>query len=89
MILCWHTHTTVPHLINSIQSNLNQILPNDLESRLLRGCCLSGVQEYERAIEDVDAVLEEQSDCSRALHVKAEALYQMGDFEHALVFYYR
>ncbi len=66
-----------------------QTIPHDIESRLLRGTCLAGVQEYDRALLDIDEVLDVKVDCSRALHVKADTLYQLGDFEHALVFYYR
>ena len=41
------------------------------------------------ALEDVDPVLAENPKHPLALHVKADALYHLGNFEHALVFYQR
>ncbi len=41
------------------------------------------------ALEDVDPVLNDNAKHPLALHVKADALYHLGNFEHALVFYQR
>ena len=41
------------------------------------------------ALEDVDPVLNDNPKHPLALHVKADALYHLGNFEHALVFYQR
>ena len=41
------------------------------------------------ALEDVDPVLNDNDKHPLALHVKADALYHLGNFEHALVFYQR
>ena len=41
------------------------------------------------ALEDVDPVLADNPKHPLALHVKADALYHLGNFEHALVFYQR
>ena len=40
------------------------------------------------ALEDINTVLE-VTPCSRAYLIKGDALYHLGDFEHALVYYHR
>lgn len=55
---------------------------------MLRGACFVGIQEFERGIKDVDVVIQFDPS-SRAYLVKGDALYHLGDFEHALVYYNR
>ncbi|TRY79374.1 hypothetical protein TCAL_09828, partial [Tigriopus californicus] len=64
------------------------IVPEDTVSLLLRGACYVGIQEFERGIQDVDVVIQFDPS-SRAYLVKGDALYHLGDFEHALVYYNR
>ena len=63
-------------------------MPEDTVSLLLRGACLVGIQEFRRGLADVNVVLM-YDPCSRAYLVKGDALYHLGEFEHALVFYHR
>jgi tetratricopeptide (TPR) repeat protein len=54
-----------------------------------RGACLVGLQQFDEALEDVTRALEYGHVTSKALYVKGDALYHLGDFEHSLVFYHR
>ncbi|GFO25847.1 tetratricopeptide repeat protein 25 [Plakobranchus ocellatus] len=59
---------------------------------VVRSKCFLMLGNSERALEDADAALELDEEGVRdirALNMKAEALYQKGDFETALVFYHR
>ncbi|GFS07544.1 tetratricopeptide repeat protein 25 [Elysia marginata] len=59
---------------------------------VVRSKCFLMLGNSERALEDADAALEQDEEGVRdirALNMKAEALYQKGDFETALVFYHR
>ena len=68
-----------------------QIHPDDLNVRVLRGRSRVKCGEYEDALEDASLVLVNFNDPENpgALLVQANALYAMGDFEHALVSYHR
>ena len=59
--------------------------------RVLRGRSRVKCGEYEEALEDAALVLINFNDPDNpgALIVQANSLYAMGDFEHALVSYYR
>jgi tetratricopeptide (TPR) repeat protein len=67
------------------------MLINDSEPlvKIERGVCKVRLSRPLEALEDVDPVLEENPRHPLALHVKADALYHLGNFEHALVFYHR
>ncbi|RUS85830.1 hypothetical protein EGW08_006382 [Elysia chlorotica] len=60
---------------------------------VVRSKCFLMLGNSERALEDADSALEQDEEEKirdiRALNMKAEALYQKGDFETALVFYHR
>lgn len=59
---------------------------------VVRSKCFLMLGNSERALQDADAALEQDEEGVRdirALNMKAEALYQKGDFETALVFYHR
>lgn len=64
---------------------------NDQEPlvKIVRGVCKVRLSRALEALEDVDPVLAENPKHPLALHVKADALYHLGNFEHALVFYQR
>ena len=60
-----------------------RVLPDDAEALLLRSACLVGVQQFHEALNDIDFVLTVAA-CPKAFLVKGDALYHLGDFEHAL-----
>lgn len=64
---------------------------NDQEPlvKIVRGICKVRLSRALEALEDVDPVLNDNAKHPLALHVKADALYHLGNFEHALVFYQR
>ena len=76
------------HSLFCLNSLTVKLVPEDTESLLLRGACLVGIQEYKAGLVDIDAVISVYP-CSRAFLVKGDALYHLGDFEHALVYYNR
>ena len=57
----------------------------------LKGKCFIDMNKYREAIEAADEILISQRETtnSTALAVKASALYNMGDFEHALMSFHR
>ena len=57
----------------------------------LKGKCFIELNRYREAIEAADEILigQRESSNSTALAVKASALYNMGDFEHALMSFHR
>ena len=64
---------------------------NDQEPlvKIVRGVCKVRLSRALEALDDVDPVLANNPKHPLALHVKADALYHLGNFEHALVFYQR
>ena len=71
---------------------MNQAMTiNELEPlvKIVRGGCKVRLSRALEALEDVDPVLDDNPKHPLALHVKADALYHLGNFEHALVFYQR
>ncbi|BFZ01390.1 hypothetical protein BsWGS_04429 [Bradybaena similaris] len=59
---------------------------------VIRAKCHLMLGNSDQALADANAALDQDEDCKRdirALNMKAEALYQKGDFESALVFYHR
>ncbi|CAL1526419.1 unnamed protein product [Lymnaea stagnalis] len=59
---------------------------------VVRAKCYLMLGNAEKALADAESALEQNEDGKkeiRALNMKAEALYQKGDFESALVFYHR
>ena len=65
------------------------IQPEDMNVRILRGRTGVRACQYDKALTDAAEVLKEQEDSPDALIVRAEALYSLGDYEHALVSFYR
>ncbi|XP_074658233.1 outer dynein arm-docking complex subunit 4-like [Tubulanus polymorphus] len=54
-----------------------------------RSRCWLNLGDTKQALEDAEASLREDKGFDKGLYQKAEVLYHMGDFEHALVFYHR
>ncbi|XP_055874374.1 outer dynein arm-docking complex subunit 4-like isoform X1 [Biomphalaria glabrata] len=66
--------------------------PDDKTCLVIRSKCYLMLGNAEKALADAEAALSQDDDGKkdiRALNMKAEALYQKGDFENALVFYHR
>ncbi|KAH9524770.1 Tetratricopeptide repeat protein 25 [Bulinus truncatus] len=66
--------------------------PEDKTCLVIRSKCYLMLGNAEKALTDAEAALGQEDDGKRdirALNMKAEALYQKGDFENALVFYHR
>ncbi|XP_057673440.1 outer dynein arm-docking complex subunit 4 [Corythoichthys intestinalis] len=54
-----------------------------------RSKCYLKTGQYEKALRDAEASLQEDQSFFVGLYQKAESLYRMGEFESALVFYHR
>lgn len=70
-------------------SNALELQPTDKHCLVARSKCSLKLGDPEAAFRDAEASLQEDGDFFRGLYQKAEALYAMGDFEFALVFYHR
>ena len=70
-----------------------QLNPDDPSSLIERAACHVGLQQFEEALEDTNKALKMKNYLRRlpckGLYIKGDALYNLGNFEHALVFYYR
>ena len=68
-----------------------QLNPEDPSSLIERASCHVGLQQFEEALEDADKALKsykKKLPC-KGLYIKGDALYNLGNFEHALVYYHR
>ncbi|XP_039274480.1 outer dynein arm-docking complex subunit 4-like isoform X2 [Styela clava] len=65
------------------------IQPTDKNCLVARSKCYLQIGNAQEALKDAEASLSEEKEFHKGLYQKAEALYQMGDFEYALVFYHR
>jgi len=63
--------------------------PDDTTALVARSRCYTQLGELERALLDAETVLKKDKKCQEALYQKAETLYQLGRYEHALVYYHR
>uniref|UniRef100_A0A8D3CGZ0 Outer dynein arm-docking complex subunit 4 n=1 Tax=Scophthalmus maximus TaxID=52904 RepID=A0A8D3CGZ0_SCOMX len=63
--------------------------PDERNCFVGRSKCYLNMGLYENALEDAEASLKEDTTFFEGLYQKAEALYYMGEFEFALVFYHR
>lgn len=66
-----------------------ELKPTEKFALVARSRCHLQLGDTASALKDAETALEEDKEFIRALYQKAEALYSMGDFEHALVFYHR
>ena len=66
-----------------------QLNPDDPPTLIERATCYLGLQQFENALKDVNKALELGTKSAKALYTKGDALYNLGDFEHALVLYHR
>ncbi|XP_041634188.1 outer dynein arm-docking complex subunit 4 [Cheilinus undulatus] len=63
--------------------------PDDKTCLVGRSKCYLRMGQFENALKDAEASLKEDKTFFKGLYQKAEALYYMGKFEFALVFYHR
>ncbi|XP_054616693.1 outer dynein arm-docking complex subunit 4 [Dunckerocampus dactyliophorus] len=63
--------------------------PDDKSCFVGRSKCYLKMGQYDKALKDAEASLQEDQTFFEGLYQKAEALYCMGEFEFALVFYHR
>ncbi|XP_061760979.1 outer dynein arm-docking complex subunit 4 [Nerophis ophidion] len=63
--------------------------PDDKNCFVGRSKCYLKMGQYDKALKDAEASLQEDKAFFEGLYQKAEALYCMGEFEYALVFYHR
>ena len=63
--------------------------PEDKGCLVARSKCYLHLGDMKKALEDAEDSLKEDSAYHKGLYQKAEVLYSMGDFEHALMFYHR
>ena len=67
-----------------------QLNADDPVTLIERAMCQVGLQHFEKALIDADRALSKMRRASaKCLYVKADAMYNLGDFEHALIFYHR
>ncbi|XP_065888975.1 outer dynein arm-docking complex subunit 4-like [Dysidea avara] len=65
------------------------IQANEKSCLVARSKCHLQIGDAEAALQDAEASLREDKNYHRGLFQKANSLYQMGDFEYALVYYHR
>nr|XP_055050208.1 outer dynein arm-docking complex subunit 4 isoform X3 [Misgurnus anguillicaudatus] len=63
--------------------------PDDKNCLVARSRCYVKLGDAERALQDAEDSLKDNKEFFKGLYQKAEALYTMGDFEFALVYYHR
>ncbi len=56
---------------------------------MARSKCYLQLGNTEEALKDVEYAMKEDKKYHKGLYQKAEVLYSMGEFEHALMFYHR
>ncbi|XP_050426693.1 uncharacterized protein LOC126837013 [Adelges cooleyi] len=83
------------HCMNDVKVSLDfidkalELSPNDKTALVSRSKCYLLLGQPQLALKDAEVALQEDSTYLKAIYQKAEALYHLGDFEHALVFYHR
>uniref|UniRef100_A0A8C1WSZ8 Outer dynein arm-docking complex subunit 4 n=1 Tax=Cyprinus carpio TaxID=7962 RepID=A0A8C1WSZ8_CYPCA len=63
--------------------------PDDKNCLVARSRCYLKLGDAESALKDAESSLQDNKDFFKGLYQKAEALYTMGNFEFALVYYHR
>ncbi|XP_066919955.1 outer dynein arm-docking complex subunit 4-like [Clytia hemisphaerica] len=66
-----------------------EIEPEDKNCLVARSKCYLKLGDPQKALQDAEEALKEDKEFNRGLYRKAEALYSMGDFEYALMYYHR
>lgn len=79
--------TRVYHSPSLLQALEHQ--PGEKSCLVARSKCYLLLGDTSAALQDAEDSLKEDKRYHRGLYQKAEALYQTGDFEYALVYYHR
>ncbi|XP_076455502.1 outer dynein arm-docking complex subunit 4-like [Babylonia areolata] len=66
-----------------------ELMPNDKNCLVARSRCQLALGDTSKALTDAETSLADDSTYHKGIYQKAEAMYQKGDFELALVFYHR
>uniref|UniRef100_A0A673JHY6 Outer dynein arm-docking complex subunit 4 n=1 Tax=Sinocyclocheilus rhinocerous TaxID=307959 RepID=A0A673JHY6_9TELE len=74
--------------VESFSTALN-LQPDDKNCLVARSRCYLKLGDAESALKDAETSLQDNKDFFKGLYQKAEALYTIGDFEFALVYYHR
>lgn len=71
------------------QQKVLELSPGNKNALVERSACYLKIGKNELALADAEESLKENKEFTKGLYEKAEALYAMGEFELALVFYHR
>lgn len=63
--------------------------PDECSCLVARSKCFLEMNEPHKALQDAEDSLKDDREFHKGLYRKAEALYRLGDFEYALMFYHR
>merc|ERR1712142_1311258 len=66
-----------------------EIKPGDKSCLVARSKCYLHIGDPESALKDADECIKDDRKYHKGLYQRAEALYQMGHFEHGLIFFHR
>lgn len=83
-----YKHCEFKKALNSFDKALD-IKPGDFNCLVARSQCHIELGNADAALADAEEILREDPKHIKGLSQKAAALYQKGDFEHALLFYHR
>jgi len=70
-------------------TNALDLKPGDKNCLVARSKCYLHIGDPESALKDADACIKDDKQYHKGLYQRAEALYQMGHFEHGLIFFHR
>ncbi|XP_071746718.1 uncharacterized protein [Lepeophtheirus salmonis] len=63
--------------------------PDNINLKVMKSNCFVKMALYDQANDCASEALEVDPNCVRGILAKAEAMYQLGNFEHALKYFYR
>ena len=63
--------------------------PGDKGCLVARSKCYIHIGDPESALKDADECIKDDKTYHKGIYQRAEALYQMGNFEHGLIFFHR
>lgn len=66
-----------------------ELSPGNINALVERSACYLKIGKNDLSLADAEESLKENKEFTKGLYQKAEALYAMGEFELALVFYHR
>ena len=70
-------------------TNALDLKPGDKNCLVARSKCYLHIGDPESALKDADECIKDDKQYHKGLYQRAEALYQMGHFEHGLIFFHR